>query len=93
MVRKIELAKATILGDTQTDAVESIFSNRKVKVSLKDLNAAYYLAAKHDDTRVNPRSVWGMVTGITRLSQEIYGNADKRTFLDAQVPNLLAMVN
>jgi hypothetical protein len=93
MVRKIELAKATVLGDTQQDVVESIFSNRKVKVSLKDLNAAYYLAAKHDDTRVNPRSVWGMVTGITRLSQEIYGNADKRTGLDAQVPNLLAMVN
>jgi hypothetical protein len=33
-----------------------------------------------------------MVTGVTRLSQEVYGNGDRRTTLDSQIPHLLAMV-
>lgn len=93
MVRTIELAKAVELGKNPMEVVEAVFKNRRVKVPMKDLTAAYHLAAHRDADRVNPRTVWGMVTGLTRLSQEVYGNADRRTAIDSQIPNLLAMAN
>jgi hypothetical protein len=93
MVRTIEMAKTVELGKNALEVTESIFKNRRVKIPHKDLIAAYHLAASRDGDRVNPRSVWGMVTGVTRLSQEVYGNADRRTQLDAQIPALLSMAN
>jgi hypothetical protein len=40
----------------------------------------------------NPRSVWGMLSGLTEASQKLHENADKRTKADEQAARLMSLV-
>ena len=59
-------------------------------MNLKQLGAAYDQAEQHVDTDGSPRSVWGYVNGLTRLSQQT-GFTDDRMFLDRAGSMVLAL--
>ena len=59
-------------------------------MNLKQLGSAYDLAEQHVDTDGSPRTVWGYVNGLTRLSQET-GYTDDRMFLDRAGAAILAL--
>jgi hypothetical protein len=60
-----------------------------IEVSTKQAAEAYALAEAHE---ANPRSVWGYVQGLTRLSQRTPWQ-DGRFSLDQAASRLIAMVN
>jgi hypothetical protein len=74
----IARAKRVEIADTREKVVADLYSKRIT--SMKNLETAYDLA---DSNPVDgsPRSVWGMVQGMSRLSQST-PFADKRTEMD-----------
>lgn len=93
MAAQIKLAQKTVLGADRKETIERVWNvGRKVKLAMKELELSYDLCDKLDGDRANPRTVWGMVTGVTRLSQKM-PNADDRARLDGQVAGLMAMAN
>lgn len=74
-------AKAKELGKTKDEVLDKIFSMRIPHLSRKALTTSYDLAERHVDLNGSPRTVWGMVQGITRASQEME-YADKRVAMD-----------
>jgi len=61
----------------------------RIDLSQKQASEAYDLAERHE---TNPRSVWGYVQGLTRLSQRTSWQ-DRRFALDRAASRLLATVN
>jgi hypothetical protein len=59
-------------------------------MNFKQLGAAYDLAEQFVDVDGSPRTVWGYVTGLTRLSQQTT-YTDDRTFLDRAGSSVLAL--
>jgi hypothetical protein len=51
---------------------------RSLNVTRKALEDAYDMAEQHVDTDGSPRTVWGMVQGLTREAQKV-PYADERT--------------
>jgi hypothetical protein len=88
----INAAKKTFLGKSREEVVETVYANRRVQLSQENVGLAFDQAEEYDSKRVDPTSVWGMVCGITRLSQ-IAENADERTKLDYSASSLLATLN
>jgi len=85
----IRSARDKLLGNTRDEVVDGLFK-RKV-ATRTDLTASYALAEEHlEDHGANPASVWGMVAGMTRLSQESR-YADKRVALDKAAGKVLRM--
>jgi hypothetical protein len=87
----IQVAQKTFLGKSRAEVVEKVYAHRRTHMSQDNAGRAFDLAEKLDADRVDPTSVWGMVTGVTRLSQEME-NADERTRLDGACEALMAMV-
>ena len=69
------------------DVLEAVTT--RLDVSRKQATEAYALAEAHE---ANPRSVWGYVQGLTRLSQRTPWQ-DGRFSLDQVASRLIAMVN
>jgi hypothetical protein len=89
-VRLIKAAKAKVLGADKDEVVETVFNNRKLGISQKDIEAAYDLAVIHEDTHGAPNTVWGVVSGLTRQSQTLT-TAKGRTELDRKAGKLLQL--
>ena len=97
----IKRAKFRILGESDEEVLATVFraltgSTRKGKpkalpqgVSQGILDKAYIAAKQFEAIDGNPRSVWGFVNGLTRVSQGAY--ADIRTAIDSATKNLLAI--
>jgi hypothetical protein len=62
---------------------------QRLDLSRKQAGDAYALAVQHEQ---NPRSVWGFVQGLTRLSQQTPWQ-DARLGLDRAASRLLTTVN
>src|SRR5215211_6005948 len=75
------------LGPTREDVLEAVVT--RLDVSQKQAAEAYVLAEMHE---ANPRSVWGYVQGLTRLSQRTPWQ-DARFSLDQAASRLIATVN
>ena len=75
------------LGPTREDVLEAVTT--RLDVSRKQAAEAYALAETYEE---NPRSVWGYVQGLTRLSQRTPWQ-DGRFSLDQAASRLIAMVN
>ena len=75
------------LGPTREDVLEAVTT--RLDVSRKQAAEAYALAETYE---ANPRSVWGYVQGLTRLSQRTPWQ-DARFNLDQAASRLIAMVN
>jgi hypothetical protein len=90
--RLIKEARKMILGKTVEDIAERLVCEKRLYVGKSDAKAAYALAEQHDAERVDPRSVWGMVSGFTRLSQQEL-NSDRRVLLDNTGAGLMKLVD
>ena len=75
------------LGPTREDVLEAVTT--RLSLSQKQAAEAYALAEMHE---ANPRSVWGYVQGLTRLSQRTPWQ-DARFSLDQAASRLIATVN
>lgn len=75
------------LGATRETVIEAAV--RRIDLSQKQASEAYDLAERHE---TNPRSIWGYVQGLTRLSQRTSWQ-DGRFALDRAASRLLATVN
>jgi hypothetical protein len=75
------------LGPTRDAVLETVV--RRLDLSQKQAGEAYTLAEAHE---INPRSVWGYVQGLTRLSQRTSWQ-DGRYVLDRAASRLLTTVH
>lgn len=85
---KIESASQTLIADTKEGVLDKLFGIRSLGLSRKLLEAGF--DAVNSDQDGDPRSVWGMVQGLTRHSQTI-PYADKRTDIDRAAGKVLAI--
>jgi hypothetical protein len=84
----IQAAQQYQLGKDKDEVLDSLFGIRNLNVPLKQLGLAYDIAEQHVDTDGSPRTAWGMVQGMTRLSQQIDW-MDQRTKLDRAAGRIL----
>jgi hypothetical protein len=75
------------LGSTRDAVLET--ATRRLELSQKQAAEAYTLAEEHE---TNPRSVWGYMQGLTRLSQRTSWQ-DGRFALDRAASRLLTTVH
>jgi hypothetical protein len=75
------------LGDTRDAVIDTAV--QRLDLSQKQAAEAYTLAEQHE---TNPRSVWGYVQGLTRLSQRTPWQ-DGRFTLDRAASRLLTTVH
>ena len=80
-------AAATEIAATQEEVVQVV--TRRLDLPQKQASEAYALAEEHE---TNPRSVWGFVQGLTRLSQRTPWQ-DGRFAIDRAAGSLLATVH
>jgi len=82
------------VSDGGKDAViEKLFKNKSLGLTKKVLEQAWEWSVKEARLRGNkfvPESVWGMVCGLTRVSQEC-GWADQRVAIDNAAGKLLSL--
>src|SRR5438067_6612071 len=83
----LQRATTQELGDSQEAVIETVL--RRLELSQKQAAEAYTLAEAHE---TNPRSVWGYVQGLTRLSQRTPWQ-DGRFALDRAASRLLTTVH
>jgi hypothetical protein len=89
--RKVEEARRLVLGASKADVLDALFKLKVPELTKKRIEAAYDTAEMYADTHGNPRSLWGMVQGLTRLSQNT-NFTDDRNAIDRAVPKMLALV-
>jgi hypothetical protein len=80
-------ASSQELGATRDAVIEAVM--RQVELPQKQAAEAYTLAEQHEP---NPRSVWGYVQGLTRVSQRTPWQ-DERFALDRAASRLLTTVH
>ena len=93
MEATIAKAREFELGATKEEVLEAVFGFAKTKglnaLTRGTLEASYDLA-EQTPRYGSPRSVWGMVNGLTEYSQKS-GHTDTRTELDTQAGRLMEM--
>jgi len=89
---KIKSARTLVLGATKDEAIDAVlgFATKKhIPMTRKALDAAYEIAEK-TPRYGSPRTPWGIVNGLTELSQQS-GYADERMDLDRAAGKILTM--
>ena len=76
---KIASAKRTLIAATKDEVLDKVFGMRSLQLGRRVLESSYNAVDQDQDG--DPRSVWGLVQGITRHSQTV-PYADERTRLD-----------
>ena len=87
---RVIAAKSMLLGTTKDEVIDRLFGLKIA--SRKTLDTAYDHATQEADCRtdVSPRSVWGMVQGVTHMSQST-PYADARVDLDRAAGKILSI--
>lgn len=83
---KIAAAKRCMIGDSKEQVLDRLFGMRSVGLSRKTLTAGYEAALLEIDG--DPRTIWGMVNGLTRHSQKTQF-ADERFNIDRAAGRLM----
>ncbi len=78
---KIRNAQEKRISQNRDDLIDKLFTKLHYYITREQLEVAFDYAELNSATDGDPHSVWGMVQGITRLSQET-PFADVRTKLD-----------
>jgi len=93
MERAIQSARTMELGATKDEVLNAVFRFAKPRgltaLTRNTVDAAYDTAVANPRYG-SPRSVWGLVNGLTENSQN--GHTDSRTDLDVQAGRLMEMV-
>lgn len=84
---QIASAKSTRIGATKEEVLDMLFGKR-LGISQKTLTAGYDAVKEGDG---DPRTVWGIVQGLTRHSQTL-PFADERTKIDRAAGKVMALV-
>jgi hypothetical protein len=84
---KIAASKARLIATTKEDVLNMLFSDRRIGLSRKALEAGY--DAVQPDVDGDPRTPWGMVNGLTRSSQAT-PYADQRMAIDTAAGRVLS---
>lgn len=88
--QKLTRASQFLLGPMKEDVVEKVWNIKKLGLSKVRVERAYDIAEEREEVYGDPRSVWGMVNGLTELSQQgIY--ADERVQMDRAAGRLLEL--
>ena len=89
--RKISAAAKFMLGETKDEVLDMLFARNIL--SRRQLSEAYVEAEVHvgtDAKGVDPKSAWGYVQGLTRLSQKSE-YADERVAIDSAAGKVMEM--
>jgi hypothetical protein len=87
----IVAARHTELGTTRDEVIDSLYSNRKIGLTRRELEAGWDAAVIHESAaRATPSTIWGMHHGLTRYSQTL-GFADERMRIDSAAGRILAL--
>lgn len=84
----IKRASSKLIAATKEEVLDLLFGKRSLNLSRKTLEGGF--DAVKPDQDGDARTVWGMVQGLTRYSQE-QPNADARTAIDRSAGKLLDM--
>lgn len=92
----IKQAKVKVLGVSKQDVIDAVlgFARTKKLVGMTEalLGQAYVAAEQHRDWYgVGPNTVYGMVNGLTEVSQKVTKHTDERTALDRAAGRVLEM--
>ena len=85
---KISSARTVQIAGTKEDVLDKLFGLRSLQLSRKTLEAGY--DAVKPDQDGDPRTVWGIVQGLTRHSQTL-PYQDKRNDIDRAAGRVLAI--
>lgn len=70
------------------DVISQVVNRRKIGISARTLDAAYDRAEQKEDLYGPPTTLWGMINGLTEISQD-KGYTDDRTSMDRAAGKLL----
>lgn len=88
---RIATAKRVEIGSNKDEVLDRLFGKKQLGLSRTILDAAYVDARREADTTgINPRSVWGMVQGITSVARSL-PYADDRNALDRSAGKLMSI--
>jgi hypothetical protein len=93
MESAIKRARTLEIAATKEDVIDAIFKFAKPKglnALTKGTIESAYEVAEQTPRYGSPRSVWGMVNGLTEVSQGSY--TDQRNEIDVQAGRLMEMV-
>jgi hypothetical protein len=85
---RIKVARSYSLGQTKDDVLDAVFGKKINGLTRGVIEQAYDLAEEHTDTDGSPRTVWGLVQGLTRASQ-VTPYADERVRIDKAANKVL----
>lgn len=88
---KIQKARSFVFGKDRDEVIDTLFNNRHLGISKKNLQAAYDSTDNEHPEDGNPRSAWGIMSGLTRVSQKS-PYADVRNDLDVAAGRVLEVV-
>lgn len=91
--RGILAARRLVLGNTKEEVLDAVVKYAKshsLALSRKRVDEGYEIACQHEAWYGNPRSLWGVVAGLTHGSQSS-GFADERSAVDRAAGQLLKM--
>lgn len=83
---KVAKTRTVKIGDTKEEVLDKLFGMRSLAMSRKLIEAGY--EAVNVDQDGDPRTVWGMVQGLTRHSQTLL-YSDERTSIDRAAGKLM----
>lgn len=86
----IKRAASKLIASTKEDVLDTLFGKRSLKLTRTALDTGYDAVKQDEDG--DPRTVWGIVQGLTRYSQTI-PYADQRTEIDKNAGRILEMVD
>lgn len=90
---KIKEAQTKELGGTKDEVLDALFGlarKKRVPLPRKTLDAAYDRADERSSEYGSPRSLWGIVNGLTEISQETE-YADRRVDIDRAAGKLMTV--
>ena len=88
----IKSAQTRVIAATKDEVLDALFKMRVPDLTKKAIGAAYDLAVVHEkDANAAPNTVYGMVHGLTRLSQQT-NYADERAALDLAAGKVMQIV-
>lgn len=87
----IAAAQRHEFGKDKQEVLDVLFGIKNLGLTKKQLDRGFDIAELNQDTDGAPTTAWGMVQGLTRMSQES-GNTDSRVKIDRAAGKLLDLV-